>query len=240
MTWQKWISALLLVPVLGYVLLCLGVYLWGAGALPADRQPNRQFPSPLLRTQYLASEGIRSADGVRLNPLTVSLYLFRERSPASNDLRLPAHAGRALVRRSAAPIGGLRRHAAELAAMIYVSRAWSVDEQIATVLNEGYFGRDARGLTAAANAWYGQPPEALRPEESLALLVLTRGPSFYDPLCRPGRFNHRFRILSTRLDIADKDAALARARERLRPVACGDRSVPVAAFIPLPVSSISS
>ncbi len=238
MSWQKWISALLLVPVVGYVVLCLGVYLWGAGALPPDRQPDQQLPSTLLRVQYLASEDIRSADGIRLNPLTVSLHLFRERSPASNDLRLPAHAGRALMRRSARPNGVLRRHAADLAAMIYVSRVWSVDEQIATVLNEGYFGRDARGLSAAAKAWYGLPPEALRPEESLALLALMRGPAFYDPLCRPGRFNQRFRLLSTRVDIADKDAALARARERLLPVSCGDRAVPAAAFIPVSIFDI--
>ncbi len=230
-TWQKWMSALLLAPVLGYVLLCLGVYLWGAGALPADRQPGEQIPTRLLRAQYLASEGIRNADGIRLNPLTMPLYLFRERSPASNDLLLPMHAGRVLLQRSERPADNLRRIAADLAAAIYVSRAWSVDEQVAVVLNEGYFGRNAYGLPAAAEAWYGQPLEMLRPEESLALLVLARSPSFYDPLCRPARFNHRFRILSSRLDITDKAAALARARERLRPVACSGPSVP-AAFTP--------
>lgn len=238
--WQKWMSALLLAPVLGYVLLCIGLYLWGAGALPANRQPSQQVLSPLLRAQYFASEGIGSADGVRLNPLTVWRYLFRGRSPASNDLQLPTHAGRILLQRSGRPVGGLRRGAADLSAAIYVSRAWSVDEQIATVLSEGYFGRDARGLTAAAEAWYGLSPEALRPEESLAVLVLARSPSYYDPLCRPARFNQRFRILSARLGIADTDAALARARERLRPVACDSPSLPAAALIPLPIHHLAA
>lgn len=93
---------------------------------------------------------------------------------------------------------------------------------------------------AAAEAWYGLPPEALRPEEALALLALARSPSYYDPLCRPGRFNQRFRLLSARLGIADTDAALARARERLRPVACNSPPLPAAALIPFPIHHIAA
>lgn len=67
MSWQKWMSALLLVPVFGYVVLCLGVYLWGAGALPADRKPSTGALPPSIGAQYLAVQGLHSDAAIRLN-----------------------------------------------------------------------------------------------------------------------------------------------------------------------------
>ncbi len=238
MSWQKWISALLLVPVVGYVVLCLGVYLWGAGALPADRQPNTGALPPSMRAQFQAIHGVHSDGAVRLNPLTAPWYFFRQ-SAGTDELRLPAWAGRTLLQRSDRPVGGTRRVAADIAATIFVSRAWSIDEQVNTVLNEGFYGRGAHGLPAAAKAWYGQSPETLWPEEFLALQVLDRGPSFYDPVCYPKRFEERFRFVSAHLNIPDIDTALARARERLRahPSACNSASAPATTLLPFPVSN---
>lgn len=154
-------------------------------------------------------------------------------------MRLLTRAGRILLQRSDRSVGGTRRIAADIAAMIFVSHAWSVDEQVSTVLNEGFYGRGAHGLPAAAKAWYGQSPETLWPEEFLALQVLDRGPSFYDPVCYPERFEERFRFVSAHLNIPDIDAALARARERLRahPSACNGASTPAAALLPFPIFS---
>jgi len=238
MSWQKWMSALLMVPIFSYVVLCLGAYLWGAGALPADRQPNTGALPPSMRAQYRAIHGIHSDAAIRLNPLTVPWHLFRQ--PAGTDeLRLPTRAGRILLQRLGRPVGGTRHLAADIAATIFVSRAWSIDEQVNTVLNEGFYGRGAHGLPAAAESWYGQSPETLWPEEFLALQVLDRGPSFYDPVCHPERFEKRFRFVSAHLNIPDIDTALARARERLRahPSTCNSAFAPAASMLPFPVSN---
>lgn len=238
MSWQKWMSALLMVPVVGYVTLCLGVYLWGAGALPADRQPNTSAIPPSMRAQYRAIHGVDDDSAIRLDPFTMPWHLFRQPG-GTDELRLPTRAGRILLQRSDRPADGARRLAADIAAVIFVSRAWSVDEQISTVLNEAFYGRGAFGLRDAAEAWYGQFPETLRPEEFLALQVLERGPSSYDPVCRPVRFEERFRFVSAQLSVVDIDAALARARERLRalPSACNGVSAPAATRLSIPVSS---
>jgi penicillin-binding protein 1A len=48
-------------------------------------------------------------------------------------------------------------------------------------LNEVFLGRNAYGIEAAAQAWFGKPAAALRPEEAAFLAGLLKAPSAYNP-----------------------------------------------------------
>ena len=94
---------------------------------------------------------------------------------------------------------------------------------VGTVLAEAGFGRNARGIEQAAQAWYGRPLADLVPEERLLLIALMKGPSYYDPACRPERFADRYRRLATKAGGFDPDTALPRALARLSNQNCPDR-----------------
>lgn len=92
-----------------------------------------------------------------------------------------------------------------------------------TVLAESGFGRNARGIEQAAQAWYGRPLADLVPEERVLLIALMKGPSYYDPACRPERFANRYRHLAAKAGGFDADTALPRALARLSMQGCPGR-----------------
>ena len=89
-----------------------------------------------------------------------------------------------------------------------------------TVLAEGGFGRDARGIEQAATAWYGRSLADLAPEERLLLIALMKGPSYFDPVCHPQRFADRYRQVARRAGHPDTDRARRAALARMLPSAC--------------------
>ena len=104
--------------------------------------------------------------------------------------------------------------------MVIVSRHWSRDQVLDTLLDQSWFGRDAKGIESAAVAYYGVPAAELRPEESLALVTLMRGPSYYDPSCRPERFAHRYWLAAAKTKLDSEPQSLEKATNRLRSIPC--------------------
>lgn len=214
MSWQKWISAVLLALFALYAGICLALYQWGASALPADLSPARAAYPATLRHQVRLAEGIPATPLPRLSPLTVVPMLLATRD---GRRRAGLRALSLAPRMPGLPVHGGRRHAAGVALMIHVSRHWSTDDVIATLLAKSYFGRSSHGIDDAARAWYGLPLSQLRDEETLALVLLIRSPAIYDPLCRRDRFDARYRRVAALVGYADAEAALRLARMRLRP-----------------------
>lgn len=211
------LPALLALPLL----LSWGWYLWGNSALPAKLAPNRYRAPAGLAEQYLRAE----ADGVteipRLNPASYFWLVHRGRHDLHTQarLRLLGNTSRIVSLRDPRHTLGLRRHAAEMAGAIRISRHWSLDEIVGTALSESWYGHGATGFEAAALAYYGLPPAQLLPEESLALIALLRGPAYYDPYCHGERFQARYRLLAQRLHLP-AEAALQTASRRLLPAQC--------------------
>jgi len=224
--WLKWIFVTPLAIGLLYASLCYGFHLYGVSVLDSERlKPVRYRASDPVRAQWIAVAPDRPVEVLpRLYPVTVLPELLGavdhpDRS-RSAGLALLGHASRRLAARAKAPIGTLRGHAASLAALVIISRHWTLEDVANAALAESHFGRQAYGIEAAAPAYFGLALSDLRPEESLALIVLLRSPSFYAPDCQRERFESRYRQMAKRLNMDSSAAGLALATERMKPAVC--------------------
>lgn len=75
----------------------------------------------------------------------------------------------------------LTRKAKELVISAKMAREWSKDEILEAYLNTIYFGRNAYGVAAAAQAYFGKPVGELSVEESAVLAASIQAPSNLDP-----------------------------------------------------------
>lgn len=222
-TWAKWTLCVIMLPIALLVAAAWGIYALGAAELGSDVRPSGYQAPALIRNQYLRVEVGDIATLPRLNPITVWWAIFRSSdaqtsSPAQT--RLLGQASRLLNSRRKKPSSQWRHHAAGIAGMVIVSRHWSRDQVLDTLLDQSWFGRDAKGIESAAVAYYGVPAAELRPEESLALVTLMRGPSYYDPSCRPERFAHRYWLAAAKTKLDSEPQSLEKATNRLRSIPC--------------------
>lgn len=230
MAWLRATLGTLLVLVALVVGLSFGLHAMGTSGLPDDLEPSRYRAPTDVRALFLKVEvGDVDVDDVpRLNPVSVWGYRLwhvsgEQREPLRAQLRLLGHAGRMLATRESSTVSATRWHLINGAASVHVSRHWSVDDMVGTVLAEAGFGRNARGIEQAAQAWYSRPLADLVPEERVLLIALMKGPSYYDPVCRPQRFANRYRHLAAKAEGFDADTALARALARLSKQDCPGR-----------------
>jgi membrane peptidoglycan carboxypeptidase len=70
----------------------------------------------------------------------------------------------------------------ELFISIKVGAQKSKNDIITGYLNTSYFGRNAYGLQAAAQTYYGIDAEKLNPSQCAFLAALLKGPTYYDPI----------------------------------------------------------
>jgi hypothetical protein len=224
-SWLKWIFATPLAVGLLYTGFCYGFHRYGASVLDSEAlKPGRHHLPKPLRAQWLAVQSDQPVEVLpRLYPVTVLpelLWAVDHRDRRSAGLTLLGHAASRRLPTHAGPAGATRRHAASLAALVIISRHWTPDDVANAALAESYFGRQAHGIEAASDAYFGLPLSELRPEESLALIVLLQSPFFYDPDCQRGRFETRYRLLAKRMSMDSGDAGLALAIDRMKPVVC--------------------
>lgn len=99
--------------------------------------------------------------------------------------RMASRAARVWLGGQPAPPSGLRWQLAWGAATVWMSRNLSAEEMTSVWISGAWFGRGARGLEAAADAYFGKKAEALQLHELALLVGLTQAPSRFDPNCRP-------------------------------------------------------
>ncbi|WP_422397965.1 transglycosylase domain-containing protein [Streptomyces nigra] len=75
----------------------------------------------------------------------------------------------------------LSRKFKELFISIKVNQKMSKDEILAGYLNTAYYGRNAYGIQAAAQAYFGVDAKKLKPSQSIFLASVLKGPNFYNP-----------------------------------------------------------
>jgi len=95
----------------------------------------------------------------------------------------------------------------EVVLALRVERALDKRAILEQYLNRVYFGHGAYGIEAAARTYFDRPGDCLSVGEAALLMVLVRGPSYYDPV------RHRRRALDRR----DHLFALLVAQGRLDP-----------------------
>ena len=92
-------------------------------------------------------------------------------------------------------------HLSNASALIWISRNWTVDETIATVLQTDYFGHGFRGIDEAAVGYFGRSLERISEAETVYLLVITPGPSRRDPWCNPSTHSEIFSSNAARIGL---------------------------------------
>jgi membrane peptidoglycan carboxypeptidase len=79
----------------------------------------------------------------------------------------------------------LSRKLKELAIAVKLSRDYAKDQILEWYLNTVYFGRNAYGIEAASEAYFGVSVDKLGPGQGALLATLLRAPSYYDPANNP-------------------------------------------------------
>lgn len=230
--WLFWllraISALLLL----VVVLCFGVYAWGARFVPDDIPASSYRTPDSIREQYLAVEADGATGMRKLDPVTfwidffVSTRQFPER-PSPEKILLHQAVRVAQFKHSRARTQG-HRHLASIALAVKVSRQWTRDQAVDTILAESWFSadrswKDVIGIETAAEFYFGVPLAELQPQESLALIALLKGPSWFDPFCNPELFEKRYAHVAGKLGKTGSEWSPAAALSRLQPIGCARR-----------------
>ena len=229
--WAKAIIVVVLMPALLFVAACYGLYGYGAMLLPRVLEPTQVQSPQNIRNLYWISLGGRSSARIeRLGPVRYALkrarFFVDVRRSSSRPAVTPGDQALSQSARLLAfeltdkrPVPTIRRHLVEIALMIRISQEWTTEQVIDTVLQSQYYGRDAHGLDHAARAWFGQESAQLTAHQQMTLLVLTRAPRSYEPLCHRDRFLARYAPLLERTTLApDPDAT--RALAGLVPARC--------------------
>lgn len=223
----RWLLAVPIALLLAYTLLCMGLYLASARHLPDRLEPTAWRATPELRSQLLQVQaGMGPGDTVpRLHPLTAVPKIIRHIEADKPDepflrrwgllssaarLRYPHHLR----------VRNMSRHGIEIALAIRLSREWTTEQIADTLLAESFYGRCSTGIAQAAQAYFGLPAMQLRPQETLALIALLKGPSWYDLDRNPERFRKRYARLAEQLGHHGPDWSADAALARLTPPAC--------------------
>jgi penicillin-binding protein 1C len=82
--------------------------------------------------------------------------------------------------------GGAGGKLGEMVDALRLEARLSRDQVLAAYLNEVPFGRNARGIGAAAWTYFGADLSTLSEAQLLALAVIPRNPTLYDPFAHPG------------------------------------------------------
>jgi penicillin-binding protein 1A len=72
-----------------------------------------------------------------------------------------------------------------------IEQQFTKEQILELYLNEVFLGRNAYGIEAAAQAWFGKPAAELRPEEAAFLAGLLKAPSTYNPATNMARAMER-------------------------------------------------
>ncbi len=225
--WPQWALIVLIGLLVTFVALCFGIYAWGARFTP-DEIPASSYRAPdAIRDQYLLVEADGATSIRRLNPVTfwIDFFVSTRQFPAPpppKQILLYRATRVAQFKHSRGRTQG-EHHVASIALAVKVSRQWTRDQAVNTILAESGFRKDVTGIEAAAEFYFGIPLAELRPQESLALIALLKSPSFYDPFCNRESFRKRYAHTVDKLGKTGPDWTAAAALSRLRPIECTRR-----------------
>ncbi|KQZ59894.1 MULTISPECIES: transglycosylase domain-containing protein [unclassified Lysobacter] len=223
--WLKGIVGAALLLIAAFVSLVYGIYWQGASELP-DELPlvQHRYPAELHAIYWVSLGGEGPMRVERLDPLKWCWEFYREISRATAPGRpvgaasLSTFAARSIASNPGNPTRNTNRLAAEIAATIRLSNEWTPEQIADYSLDQAWFGRGARGLQAAAPAYFGVSADQLTRAEAIALVGLMKFPS-RDPVRDRERFNERYAYLAGKLGIDPAHIDPERDLARLKPAA---------------------
>ena len=193
-------------------------YFKGLEGLPESRRPvlEPSISTSVSRTYwtYLGGEGEPRISNK--NPYEIIFNFFvvsaltDSRPFAEADFMLLNQAARSLLFREELYTDW---HLSIASASIWISRNWTADEAISTVLSDSYFGHGLHGIESAAQTYLGVQLTDLTSVQTMFLLVIIDGPTRFDPWCNPEFHRKRFELLSERV-LDSEDYASVELRQQ--------------------------
>ena len=182
------------------------LYIKGLRGVPADRDPLDELSIPKTVAQsywrYLGGEGKPYTEPKNPYEFLFDFFVLVVNEDAhlrqTAEYTLLSQAARSLMFRGE-PSGDW--HLSNASALIWISRNWSVDESISTILTDQYFGHGFRGIDAAAHGYFGTSLEDLSQAETVYLLVVSLAPTRLSPWCYPKRHRDVFKLKSKRIGL---------------------------------------
>ncbi len=225
--WPQWTLVVLIGLLMTCIALCFAIYAWGARFVPDDIPASSYRASDTIRDQYLAVEADGATSLRKLNPVTFWIDFFVSTRqflapPPAEEILLHRATQVAQFKHSRARTQG-EHHLASIALAVKIGRQWTRDQTVDTILAESGFRKDVIGIEAAAEFYFGIPLAELKPQESLALIALLKGPSWFDPFCYRERFDQRYAQVAGKLGKTGLEWPAAVALSRLRPIKCARR-----------------
>jgi penicillin-binding protein 1A len=102
------------------------------------------------------------------------------------------------------PQQSLGRKLTEACLAVQLDKQWSKDRILTAYLNDIYFGQEAYGVEAAAEAYFGVHAKDLSLDQAALIAGLPQAPSAYDPLNRPNAARaRRAEVLKAMLQAGD-------------------------------------
>ena len=100
-------------------------------------------------------------------------------------------------------------HLSNASAVIWISRNWTADEAVSTVLLESYFGHGFHGVEAAAQGYFETELSKISEEQVLFLLVIREVTSRYEPWCNSEFHRRRFEIFAEKIGLLTEYDSIA-------------------------------
>lgn len=102
------------------------------------------------------------------------------------------------------PQQSLGRKLTEACLAVQLDKQWSKDRILTAYLNDIYFGQEAYGVEAAAEAYFGVHAKDLSLDQAALIAGLPQAPSAYDPVSRPNAaLTRRAEVLKAMLQAGD-------------------------------------
>jgi hypothetical protein len=180
-----------------FIIVCFiifeGIYYWGTFKLPDDRNPTSKiYSEAILQISWLVLGGEKSCDMVSL--CLFNIFIKKNGSIAISSARV------ILSRTNPYWSSSFEWQYAFMTATVWVSRNWTADEAISTILSVADFGNGFYGIEKAAKGYYNIKIKDLTIEEISVLVTLLRGSEFYDP------WLHRDRLKEQAIKLLERDS----------------------------------
>lgn len=196
------------------------LYRYALGGLGAPPPAPTTTASPVALTAYWLASG--ETMPMKSEPIWMwhwPWWLVRTRAstiPHTPGDGLAVQAARVWLSERPEPAHGRGWGLAFWSATLWMSRNRTAEETTALAMDGAWYGRDARGLDAAANAYFAKSAGALDLHELALLVGLTQAPRRFDPDCRPEDARARRKYVLDRLldgqivSLEEHDDAVAR------------------------------
>lgn len=118
--------------------------------------------------------------------MIINVITFRQAGASTITQQLARNLYKLQIKRESM-FDKITRKIREFLTSIQIERNFTKNEILELYLNVAYFGKNAYGIEAAAQTYFGKPATELTPPEYTLFIGMLKGPSYYDPITHSDR-----------------------------------------------------